>query len=664
MMKTFIRNTGILIAVFSGSVFGQWNSDPGAPIVVCAATGIQKGVQSFADGSGGIYTFWLDARSGHNQWDVYGQHYDATGMAQWDENGKEIVNYEGRVNSFHVTHLGNGEYMMAWSIQHSPTLSDNGVYVQKFDADGEPVWVSDVKVRGDSNASNSLSRVILAASADVYYIASQSSVIGGAYNLKICKLDNDGNLLWPYGGTTPPSMTSFGGFGASSDQNGGLYVYHNTGNGAGAGLKCMLVAGTTDLVNQWSTWTTVTSGTQGLNYQYHGIGDASGITFVWQGGGPGGSGTNLYARRLMATNGSLGWNETTKFICVADGNQSYFYWRKSGSNYFITWADGRPGVVGNYAIYAQKFTTNGVILWEENGVQVANLNSYIPYPEFDLDENNTMCIAHKASTGFMTQKVTTDGTLVWGPTGVMALTNAYAPFYEDYNMVYTGEEFLVVGARSATGGGADNIYISKVTLPAVQVTETVSACNEYTAYGQTFTQSNTYIIDLQDTVVTLVLTVVQNIAETEQDGNTLVSVYDGNFRWMDCNTGEFIEGAVGPTFTVTESGSYALEITNGDCISLSECVEVIVVSTNDKENSYIRLFPNPGKDYLNLEFQGSKKPLALHVMDVSGRIVYAESLRNSETYHAVDLSMESKGTYFIRIEFDNGFFTTAKWIKL
>jgi len=662
-MKTVLQYIGILMTLLSSTAFGQWNSDPALPIVVCAESGGQNSVQSFPDGTGGIFTFWLDSRSGSIGWDVYGQHYNAEGIPQWEVGGKEIINYEGRVNIFRIISLPNAEFIITWNVQQSPVMANNGIYVQKMNSSGESIWPEDVKVRNDSSYPNGITNVDMVVSAGDYYIASQGVVIGGSDVLKICKIDGDGNLLWPFGGTTPPSMIGLGSFGISPDMNGGVYLYHTTGNVSGASLKCMLVAGVSDLSNQWIAWAFVTAGTQGVGNQYSGIADNTGITFVWQGAGPEGTGGNIYARRLLASNGALGWNETTKLICAADGLQSRFFWKKSGNNYFITWADSRPGVVGNSAIYAQKFTTNGVILWEENGVQVANLNTYIPHPEFDLDENNTMCITHKASTGFIAQKVTTDGVLVWDAAGIIALTNAFAPLYEDFNMVYTGGKFLVVSARSVSSGGADNIYISKVTLPAVQVSETVTACNEYTAYDQTFDQSDTYIIDLQDTVVTLVLTIVQNIAEISLEGNMLLSVYDGEFRWMDCNTGEFIESATGPTYVVTENGSYALEITNGDCVSISACVEMIITTTDEKADSHFQLYPNPGTDVFNLEFHGNENPVSLRVMDIAGRIVHSERLNNSEIYHSVDLSSAAKGTYLIRIEFEKDRFATTKWIK-
>jgi hypothetical protein len=106
-----------------------------------------------------------------------------------------------------------------------------------------------------------------------------------------------------------------------------------------------------------------------------------------------------------------------------------------------------------------------------------------------------------------------------------------------------------------------------------------------------------------------------------------------------------------------------LEITNGDCVALSNCVEVIIVSTDENDASQFSMFPNPGKEFLNLEFTGSKIPVAVFVMDLTGRILYSSTLRSGLTHYSVDLSSESRGAYLIRIAFEWGHYSTQKWIK-
>ena len=206
----------------------------------------------------------------------------------------------------------------------------------------------------------------------------------------------------------------------------------------------------------------VLSGTLGLNYQFTGISDENGITFIWNGDGDGSSGVNIYARRLNP-NGSFAWGGKTVKICTANGNQSNFFARKKGDMYYICWGDGRPGVSpGNYDIYAQKFDINGTVQWAENGIEVISLNTYIPYPEFAFANDNSMIVCHQASIGFVAQKVLDNGTVAWGANGEQISVPAYNPFYEEHTEVQSGNNTIAVWAKSNPVGGSDNIYITRV----------------------------------------------------------------------------------------------------------------------------------------------------------------------------------------------------------
>lgn len=655
-MKTTLLS--ILSIILSSSIgLAQWTIDPANPTIVCNATGAQSDVQSIADDEGGLYTFWYDSRTGNNLWDVYAQHYNSEGEAQWEANGREFINYDGRISAFSFVRNNDGSMIFTWAVNNSTVTTDNGVYARKVDGELESIWEEDVKLFDGTSYTNSLASARIVKSMSNYYVSMHGTQIGGSYACRLMKIDGDGNLLWPYNGSTITGMTAMGSYGISSDNNGGVYLYHSTGNGAGAGLRCMLVAGETNIQNLWGAWNGVTTGSLGLGYQYSGIGDADGITFVWQGGGPEGSSSNLYARRIQATNGLLGWNETTKVICGADGEQSRFFWKKSGNNYYISWSDGRPGVVGNYGIYAQKFTVNGIILWEENGVQAANLNTYIPNSAFDLDQNNTMCIAHKSNLGFVAHKVSNDGVVSWGPAGVLALNNAHSPFYEDFNVVYSEDKFVVIGSND------NDIFMNKIHPAPVQVSESVSACNTYTTHGETFESSGVYTIEYHpDTILTLNLTIINNESEIDVDGLTLTAVNDGGFQWYNCDTNQPIEGEDGPIFTATESGSYALQLTNGNCVDMSECIEITIVSVDDlSQSNFFSLFPNPGNEILIIQSSTiSSKPTEIKIVDMQGKIVLQKTI--TATRFELDTKNLEQGIYSIQIITDS-MHTSKTWIK-
>lgn len=654
--------TILLIPLFAlGVIFpslAQFTTDPNNPTIVSNATLPQKDVQSVADGAGGIYVFWFDARTGVNLWDVYGQHYDANGTALWEANGREIINYDGPIRAFSFVRENNGEFLFAFAVNNNTDASQNGVYVRRTDANGQPLWEEDIKVFDPTSYPNSLATAFIVKSQNYYYVSTSGTLIGGSNTCRIIKIDANGNLLWPFNGSTIPGLIGFGSYGISSDQSGGLYVYASSGNGSGAILRCMRVIGVDNLSNAWPDWVNVTAGYNGLSYQYSAIGDAQGITLLWEGYGPEANGTNIYARRLLASNGLLDWNENTKIICAAPDNQSRFYWKKSGNEYCIVWSDSRSGILNNNAIYAQKLTTNGVLLWQENGVQVANLTANGTYPKFDLDANNNIYVTHRTNTGFVAHKVNSDGVVATEPSGILVLNNSFSPSGKDYEIVSSQNKFIAVGSNN------NDIFLNRIHPNVVQVSQTVTACNEYTIYGETFNETGVYTIAYDpDTTLILTLTIIQNVAEFVVDGWTLTAVNDGEFQWYNCELEAPIQGATGPVYNVTQSGFYTLRLTNGDCEDFAECVEIIVTSIDEHSLAEsITVYPNPSSHLLNIDMSMlQEQPQNIDLFTTSGQLVWQQKAGSSQLV-SIPVNELAEGFYIVQIS-GNNFSIRKRWVK-
>ncbi len=453
-----------LMAAQISLAYGQWSTDPENPGIVCDAGGLQINPQAFADDDGGVYVFWLDNRlNAPYAHEVYGQHYDANGYALWEEDGRLILNHSTKINWFNASRIYNGEIIIGWLT--SEVIGTDSLWVQRLDENGSKIWADDLPV---ANAGM-LPDYILGMYG--YYIIHDNSgycisigtvYFGGSSGNRISRFTSDGILTGRYNGEPEGTQYNFGSSGLQSafDASDNVYIYYSTGNGSGAELMCLKVNTAGDTL--WGP-VAVLEGTQGLAYQFSGISDDEGITFVWQGYGDGGDGTNLYARRLNA-DGSRAWNETTMPVCVADGTQGNFFWKRSGDNYYITWADARPGTdPGFYDIFARKFDANGAVYWTENGVPVASLNTYLPYPEFDFSDDNSMIICHQSTAaGFVAQKVNDDGTIAWDEDGNMICTSINAPFYAEHVEVRSGGKVISVWAKANPSGGSDNIFITRV----------------------------------------------------------------------------------------------------------------------------------------------------------------------------------------------------------
>ncbi len=463
-MKTKYIILTSLLAFQLTITFGQWSTDPANPGIVCDVAGVQSNPQAFADDNGGVYVFWIDNRlSDPYAHEVYGQHFDANGYALWEEDGRLILSHSNKINWFNVSRIFNGEIIIGWLTANE--AGTDSLRVQRLDEDGTKLWTNELIVANAGITPNYILGMYgynIIHDNSGYCISIGTVYFGGSSGNRITRFSSDGVLTGMYNGEPEGTQYHYGYSGLQSafDAADNIYIYYSTSNGAGAELMCLKVNTAGDTI--WGP-VAVLTGTAGLSYQSSGISDEDGITFVWQGNGEGGAAANLYARRLDA-DGNFAWSDTTLPVCVLDGAQGIFFWKKSGDNYYITWADGRPGTSpGNYDIYAQKFNKNGTILWTENGVLANSVSTYIPYPEFDLNEDNTMVICHQSSSaGYIVQKVLDDGTVVWDESGRQVCIPIYSPFYSEHVQVCSGNKVISVWAKSIASGGSDNIHITRV----------------------------------------------------------------------------------------------------------------------------------------------------------------------------------------------------------
>ena len=444
--------------------FAQWSTDPANPGIVCDVAGLQSNPQAIADDNGGVYVFWIDNRLNDNYaHEVYGQHYDANGYALWEEDGRRILSHSTKINWFSASRIFNGEIIIGWLT--AIEAGTDSLRIQRLNEDGTKIWENELIVANAGITPNYILGMYgynIIHDNSGYCISIGTVYFGGSSGNRITRFSSDGVLTGMYNGEPEGTQYNYGSSGLQSafDAAANIYIYYSTANGAGAELMCLKVNTAGDTI--WGP-VAVLTGTLGLSYQFSGISDADGITFVWQGNGDEGSGSNLYARRLNS-DGVLAWSGLTLPVCAVDGFQVNFFWKRSGDNYYITWGDGRPGTSpGNYDIYAQKFDKNGTVFWNANGVLTNSTNTYSPFPEFDLNEDNSMVICHQTTTvGYIVQKVLDNGTVVWDENGHQVCTPIFSPFYSEHVVVYSGNKVISVWAKSIASGGSNDIYITRV----------------------------------------------------------------------------------------------------------------------------------------------------------------------------------------------------------
>ena len=185
-----------------------------------------------------------------------------------------------------------------------------------------------------------------------------------------------------------------------------------------------------------------------------------------------------------------------------------------------------------------------------------------------------------------------------------------------------------------------------VECAGFSVTVGTNTYNATGIYTDVFTGSNGC-----DSTVTTDLTVEPAINVTVD--NTLTPTLSANqtgatYQWLDCNNGNaVIPSETGQTFTATVNGNYAVEITVGSCVDTSACENITGVGINETANHVVSIYPNPTNGMVNINFGGNNSTVNYSISSIEGKVV--ETGKTSTNNITVDLSTESKGVYFIRI---------------
>ncbi len=212
--------------------------------------------------------------------------------------------------------------------------------------------------------------------------------------------------------------------------------------------------------------------------------------------------------------------------------------------------------------------------------------------------------------------------------------------------------------------GCDSTAVLDLTiLVSTTGEEAVEACTSYEWQGITYDASGVYETMLLnqsgcDSTATLDLTILPEPnaqLEVVDDRLTLSEINAGDsYQWYDCATDLPIAGATGPAFESSEDGEYYIEVSNGLCTVISLCTEAIMVVTSAEEvrSPEIKLYPNPAKNYLNIELGEYYEEVQLEIIDMSGKQLQSSSAFSTDRLQ-VDLGQWT-GILVVRISASEG----------
>lgn len=158
-----------------------------------------------------------------------------------------------------------------------------------------------------------------------------------------------------------------------------------------------------------------------------------------------------------------------------------------------------------------------------------------------------------------------------------------------------------------------------------------------------------------DSIVTLDLTInsVSDISTTIDGFLLTANNTNATYQWLDCdNNFTIIDGKTEQSFTATSSGSYAVEITENNCVDTSACVVATTVGILERESEYIfQLYPNPNKGNFTIDLNAVHEDVNISISDVNGRIIQSSNFKQVQK---TPISFDgSKGVYLLLIKADN-----------
>ena len=200
-----------------------------------------------------------------------------------------------------------------------------------------------------------------------------------------------------------------------------------------------------------------------------------------------------------------------------------------------------------------------------------------------------------------------------------------------------------------------------VALPPTEETVNVETQVCYTFNGETYTESGTYTISYLNekgcqATKTLHLTikpVVVSVTDSQAGTALVANTTEGEFQWVDCNNNFApIANETADTFVPTQSGSYAVVVTKGNCQSISECVSVNVSAAKDGGlNTTLYLYPNPGNGFFTLKSEKSLVNASVTLTSLVGRQIFKKDF--SGNFFTFDITNELAGTYILEVRKNN-----------
>lgn len=411
--------------------------------------------EAISDGAGGMIVVWEDSRGAYQG--IYAQKIDAYGNPVWTIDGVPICTASGSMSQPHLCSDGAGGAIIVWEDYRAINWD---VYAQKIDADGITQWADNGIGIVTTTDYQDHPRLVPDGSGGAVIVWADDR--NGDWDIYVQSISSDG-LLGPGWFT--------GGLQVCSDGADQFYPAIIE-----SGLGTTIVAWRDDRTGALSIYTQMLDSDSNKLWEASGVPvDAvsivrgaprlvsdgyGGVIVTWRDGRT--IDYNIYAQRLDL-GGNILWGSSSVVVCGATGHQYYPEIVSDGLHgAIITWQDNR---VTDNDIYVQKLDPNGNSLWGSNGTGISTIPGYQFQPQITTDGAGGAIIVWRderfGDEDLFIQHIDTDGLTTWASDGTSLCTDSPEQQTRP-TIVSDGDGGAIVAWDDFRGGTYSDVYAQRL----------------------------------------------------------------------------------------------------------------------------------------------------------------------------------------------------------
>ncbi|PCJ66815.1 MAG: hypothetical protein COA58_04985 [Bacteroidetes bacterium] len=216
---------------------------------------------------------------------------------------------------------------------------------------------------------------------------------------------------------------------------------------------------------------------------------------------------------------------------------------------------------------------------------------------------------------------------------------------------YTNQTIVDTLTNDGVSVVTTNLVIHKSSFSSQNVT----SCDSVDYLGNTYYTSQTIRDTFSnilgcDSIVTTNMVIHSIESQTTLTGATIASNQaNAQYQWLDCNdTYSIIASAIYQSYTASENGNFAVEVSLNGCLDTSSCVIISTLGVSENSlNDQFKIYPNPTKGDIVIEFENIHSQLQAKITSVTGEVIATKTVSNT---NKLEFNLEAaKGIYFIEI---------------